>query len=106
MKMVKLYHLVLDFRIGELLVGGSQLMDGYINKEYNFIEIENKRYYNTGDLVTIERGQIFWLSRNDSMIKKKGLRIYLNSELIKINYVDNMIQNCEIRCGKIIKNYI
>ena len=44
-----------------------------------------------------------WFDPWIKTLKKKGLRIYLNSELIKINYVDNMIQNCEIRCGKIIK---
>lgn len=77
-------------KIGELLVGGSQLMDGYINKKYDFIEIENKIYYNTGDLVTVERGQIFWLSRNDSMIKKKGLRIFTTEidEVVERNNKD------------------
>ena len=65
-----------DKSIGELIVGGGQLMQGYINKEYDFLVLEDKKYYNTGDLVRIENGQIYWLSRNDSMIKRKGLRIY------------------------------
>ena len=65
-----------DKTIGELIVGGSQLMQGYINTEYNFLKIANRKYYNTGDLVKINKGQIYWLSRNDSMIKRKGLRIY------------------------------
>ena len=65
-----------DKKVGELIVGGSQLMKGYVNTEYKFLRIENKKYYNTGDLVKIENGQIYWLSRNDSMIKVKGLRIY------------------------------
>jgi len=65
-----------DKSIGELIVGGSQLMMGYVNTNYKFLKIKNKKYYNTGDLVKIEKGQLYWLSRNDGMIKKKGLRIY------------------------------
>ncbi|MBD1145342.1 AMP-binding protein [Pelagibacterales bacterium SAG-MED34] len=62
-----------DKQVGELIVGGSQLMQGYVNTNYKFLKIKNKKYYNTGDLVKIENGQIYWLSRNDNMIKKKAL---------------------------------
>ncbi len=79
-----------DRSIGELIVGGSQLMLGYVNKEYNFLKIKNKKYYNTGDLVKIDKGLIYWLSRNDNMIKKKGLRIY-TSEIDEI--VENQNKN-------------
>ena len=72
----KLIHTEDNKNIGELIVGGSQLMLGYINTNYNFLKIENKKYYNTKDLVKIENNQLYWLSRNDNMIKKKGLRIY------------------------------
>ena len=65
-----------DKNIGELIVGGSQLMNGYVNKKYEFLKLDKKKYYNTGDLVKIEKEEIYWLSRNDGMIKKKGLRIY------------------------------
>ena len=51
-------------------------MNGYVNKQYEFLKLNKKKYYNTGDLVKIEKGEIYWLSRNDGMIKKKGLRIY------------------------------
>jgi acyl-coenzyme A synthetase/AMP-(fatty) acid ligase len=72
----KLIHTEDNKNIGELIVGGSQLMLGYINTNYNFLKIENKKYYNTKDLVKIDNNQLYWLSRNDNMIKKKGLRIY------------------------------
>tara|TARA_Y200000002_G_scaffold373144_1_gene371812 strand:+ start:8842 stop:10263 length:1422 start_codon:yes stop_codon:yes gene_type:complete len=75
-----------DKTVGELIVGGSQLMLGYINTEYNFLRIANGKYYNTGDLVKIEKGQIYWLSRNDSMIKRKGLRIYTTE-------IDEVVEN-------------
>jgi len=79
-----------DKTIGELIVGGSQLMMGYINTKYNFLKLKGKKYYNTGDLVKIDQGQIYWLSRNDDMIKKKGLRIY-TTEIDEI--VENKNQN-------------
>jgi iturin family lipopeptide synthetase A len=75
-----------DKQVGELIVGGSQLMQGYINTNYKFLKIKNKKYYNTGDLVKIEKGQIYWLSRNDNMIKKKGLRIYTSE-------IDEVVEN-------------
>jgi acyl-coenzyme A synthetase/AMP-(fatty) acid ligase len=75
-----------DKSTGELIVGGSQLMMGYVNKEYNFLKIKNKKYYNTGDLVKIDKGLIYWLSRNDDMIKKKGLRIYTSE-------IDEVVEN-------------
>ena len=61
-------------------------MQGYINTNYKFLKIKNKKYYNTGDLVKIEKGQIYWLSRNDNMIKKKGLRIYTSE-------IDEVVEN-------------
>ncbi len=76
----------IDKSIGELIVGGTQLMEGYVNSNYKFLNIGKKKYYNTGDLVKIINGQIFWLSRNDDMIKKKGLRIYTSE-------IDEIIEN-------------
>ena len=62
-------------------------MDGYVNKEYKFLKIKNRKYYNTGDLVKTEKGLIYWLSRNDNMVKKKGLRIYTSEidEIVETN---------------------
>ena len=77
----------LDKNVGELIVSGNQLMDGYVNKEYKFLKIKNRKYYNTGDLVKTEKGLIYWLSRNDNMVKKKGLRIYTSEidEIVETN---------------------
>ena len=75
-----------DRTIGELIVGGSQLMIGYINTKFKFLKIKSKKYYNTGDLVKIVKGQIYWLSRNDNMIKKKGLRIFTTE-------IDEIVEN-------------
>ena len=75
-----------DRTIGELIVGGNQLMMGYVNMKYHFLKIKDKNYYNTGDLVKIDKGQIYWLSRNDDMIKKKGLRIFTTE-------IDEIVEN-------------
>jgi acyl-coenzyme A synthetase/AMP-(fatty) acid ligase len=75
-----------DRTIGELIVGGNQLMMGYVNTKFNFLKIKDKNYYNTGDLVKIDKGQIYWLSRNDDMIKKKGLRIFTTE-------IDEIVEN-------------
>ena len=80
----------IDKSIGELMVGGGQLMQGYINKEYDFLINDKKKYYNTGDLVRIENDLIYWLARNDSMIKKKGLRIYTTE-------IDEVVENKNIK---------
>lgn len=80
----------IDKSIGELMVGGGQLMQGYINKEYDFLINDEKKYYNTGDLVRIENDLIYWLARNDSMIKKKGLRIYTTE-------IDEVVENKNIK---------
>ena len=82
----KLIHTENNKNIGELIVGGSQLMSGYINTNYNFLKIDNKKYYNTKDLVKIHNNQLYWLSRNDNMIKKKGLRIYTSE-------IDEVVEN-------------
>ncbi len=81
-----------DKTTGELIVSGNQLMDGYVNKEYKFLKIKNRKYYNTGDLVKIEKGLIYWISRNDNMIKKKGLRIYTSEidEIVETNNKDTI----------------
>ena len=61
-------------------------MMGYVNMKYHFLKIKDKNYYNTGDLVKIDKGQIYWLSRNDDMIKKKGLKIFTTE-------IDEIVEN-------------
>jgi acyl-coenzyme A synthetase/AMP-(fatty) acid ligase len=102
-------------------------MKGYINSNFKFLKINNKKYYNTGDLVKKEKGQLYWLSRNDSMIKQKGIRIYtseidevvdnknkgiisktilLNDKLI-LFYVGNILQkNILLSVEKYLPNYM
>jgi amino acid adenylation domain-containing protein len=70
--------------IGELYIGGVQVMKGYWNdpalSEKVLINnlISNKVLYKTGDLVTLDRdGNYVFYGRVDDVIKKDGYRINL-----------------------------
>ncbi len=72
--------------VGEILLGGDCVADGYLNKEVltneKFISIENEltngleRFYRTGDLGRwLNDGNIEFLGRNDFQIKIRGFRV-------------------------------
>ncbi|MCO4755597.1 MAG: amino acid adenylation domain-containing protein, partial [Bacteriovoracaceae bacterium] len=67
---------------GELYVGGSSVAEGYIHDESRtserFIEINNEKYYKTGDLVrTNMEGELEFVARIDGQVKISGHRIEL-----------------------------
>ena len=75
---------------GELLISGKQVMRDYVNKnnvhkEY-FINIKNKKYYKTGDLVFKKNNLLYLKGRIDDIIKIKGYRINPQE-------IDNIILN-------------
>lgn len=68
--------------IGELCLSGKQVTSGYLkNPEQNrqsFVEIDQKEFYRTGDLVfKDEQGCLFYLGRTDDQIKIQGYRVEL-----------------------------
>lgn len=68
---------------GELLLSGSQLIDGYFKDEEitqkTFITLNNKKWYRTGDLaVESKNGNICFLGRLDSEVKISGYRVNLH----------------------------
>lgn len=72
---------------GELLIGGDQVTNGYVNDaERNlsaFIYIhhngEEQRYYKTGDIVFMnEFGNLMYCGRIDHQVKIQGYRVELN----------------------------
>ncbi|WP_026888912.1 amino acid adenylation domain-containing protein [Clostridium beijerinckii] len=72
----------LDMVSGELLIGGMGVARGYVgNKELtskSFIEIENKRWYRTGDFGRYRSdGIIEFMGRADQQVKLRGFRIEL-----------------------------
>jgi len=83
-------------QIGELLVGGIQVMDGYVNNkgtnERVLLTINNKIYYKTGDLAFFDyNDNIFIVGRSDDSLKVDGYRVNLSdidSNIQKLEYVD------------------
>lgn len=67
--------------IGELLVAGPQVFDGYIGVEeadQPFIQEDGKRWYKTGDEVRIdETGLAHFIGRVDDQVKIRGHRVEL-----------------------------
>ncbi|MEM8570007.1 MAG: amino acid adenylation domain-containing protein [Pseudomonadota bacterium] len=71
--------------VGELLIGGTGLSPGYLNREEltgeRFISettVDGARLYRTGDLVRRDReGSISYIGRKDFQIKLRGFRIEL-----------------------------
>jgi len=69
---------------GELLIGGRQVMEGYLHmpgedKKY-FLTVDNngvnESYYRTGDLVLRdEEGDLFFCGRKDDQLKISGYRV-------------------------------
>jgi amino acid adenylation domain-containing protein len=70
-----------DVVTGELEVGGGTVALGYVGSgdQDRFFERDNKRWYKTGDIVTVDdHGLLLFVGRNDRMVKKKGYRIELD----------------------------
>lgn len=64
----------------ELCFEGEQVIDSYLNNLYEdrFIQINNKRFYKTGDRVSLnERGNLIFHGRLDSQVKINGYRVEL-----------------------------
>ena len=67
---------------GELLIGGSQVMIGYLNQPEETARacptIDGQRYYRTGDICRFdERGRLEFVGRRDDQVKIAGRRIQL-----------------------------
>jgi amino acid adenylation domain-containing protein len=78
---------------GELVVAGSQCMDGYLHDSErttnSFVAIGGKIYYRTGDLVEFgDDGFLYILGRIDKLVKIKGYRINPSE-------IDNILLNEE-----------
>jgi len=70
--------------VGELLIGGSGIAEGYVNatevNQSSFIKSDTKKacYYRTGDLVRkLQSGDYIFVGRKDRQVKVRGFRIEL-----------------------------
>ncbi|MBS0444633.1 MAG: amino acid adenylation domain-containing protein [Proteobacteria bacterium] len=69
-------------RTGELLIGGSQVMVGYLNRPEETAQacpvIAGRRYYRSGDRCYYDaQGRVVYLERMDDMVKIGGQRVHL-----------------------------
>jgi D-alanine--poly(phosphoribitol) ligase subunit 1 len=71
-----------DGEKGELCLYGKQLTAGYLDDERNkeaFFELNNKKYYRTGDIVyKDEAGNFMYCGRADHQVKIQGFRVELS----------------------------
>lgn len=80
-------------KIGELLLSGAQVVDGYVNKvhqeQFITFSTDNNQYityYKTGDLVSLtESGNLMFHGRVDHQVKFNGYRIELSEIQLAIN---------------------
>jgi D-alanine--poly(phosphoribitol) ligase subunit 1 len=78
----------------ELCFVGEQVIDAYLNNLYEdrFIQINNKRFYKTGDRVSLnEKGNLVFHGRLDSQVKINGYRV----ELAEIENAINTSCGCQ-----------
>lgn len=83
---------------GKLLLSGMNVSSkGYIGlKEENkkkFSEINNVRYYDTGDIVDIKNGEVYFNSRIDSQVKIQGYRVELEEICNVLNQNEHIVDS-------------
>ncbi|MET3846946.1 non-ribosomal peptide synthetase [Paenibacillus sp. OAE614] len=99
--------------MGELYISGEGLARGYYNRKdlttRKFIQLDNKRFYRTGDLAKKYRdGYLEYIGREDHQVKLNGFRIELEeveNAIRKNPLVENVIVTVienEILCAYIL----
>ncbi|MBQ4860001.1 amino acid adenylation domain-containing protein [Pseudoalteromonas sp. MMG007] len=84
-------------QIGELLVGGESLFEGYFDrpeqtKNALFFDNSGNRYYKTGDIVQVLfDGTIVFIERKDNQVQVNGYRV----ELPEISKTAESFSGCE-----------
>lgn len=87
---------VKDGKVGEILIVGKSVADGYIGniKNNSFITFEGGKAYLTGDLGYIKNDNLYYKGRKDKQIKYKGYRIELSDieeNLQNLGYIEKSI---------------
>ena len=85
-----------DGEIGEIIIVGESVADGYVGNVQNnsFFEYNEKKAYLTGDLGYIKNGMLYYKARKDKQIKFKGYRIELTDieeNLQELDYIDKAV---------------
>ena len=90
-----------DGDIGEILIVGDSVADGYVNIEQNdnFIMYNNKKAYRTGDLGYLKNDVLYYKCRKDKQLKYKGYRIELDdieNNIYKLDYIEKVVIVCKV----------
>ena len=85
-----------DGKIGEILITGESVADGYVGNISNnsFFDYDGKKAYLTGDLGYIKNGMLYYKARKDRQIKFKGYRIELTDieeNLQELDYINKAV---------------
>lgn len=85
-----------DGKIGEILITGESVADGYVGNISNnsFFDYDGKKAYLTGDLGYIKNGMLYYKARKDMQIKFKGYRIELTDieeNLQELDYINKAV---------------
>lgn len=96
--------------IGELVLLGEGICAGYINNEAEmkkrFNLVSSKRSYNTGDMVSVKNGILYYRGRNDDQIQINGIRVELGeieAAMMKLNEIDDV---CVASYSKMLISYV
>lgn len=86
---------LLDGQVGEILIVGESVAEGYLGKvkENPFIKYNGKNAYLTGDLGYLKDGNLYYEHRKDKQIKYKGYRIELSDiekNLYDLGYLEKV----------------
>lgn len=85
-----------DEEIGEILIIGESVADGYIGNASNnaFISYNGKKAYLTGDLGYYKDGNLYYKCRKDKQVKYKGYRIEIadiENNFYELNYIEKVV---------------
>ena len=99
-------NILQDGKIGEILISGDSVGNGYLDKDQNrkFILFNGNKAYLTGDLGYIENNKLYYKERKDRQIKYKGYRIEL-SDIEENIFKIKDIKKCKV-VPKIVNNKI
>ena len=89
-------HKLSEEKIGEILITGKSVADGYLGNVVNnsFIRYKGKKAYLTGDLGYLKNEILYYKQRKDKQIKYKGYRIELSdieNNLLKLKYIEKAV---------------
>lgn len=93
-------------RMGELLVSGDSVFEGYPGAGQDcFRMIDGRKYYKTGDAVYMNDGNIYYVERIDNQVKIKGNRVELDEIKSAINAMEG-VDDSVVLCDENIYAYV